>query len=125
MSDQRDLRAGVDRRRQPRGGRRPADADGLAPLVMVVGNQAEVGDAVGAVLVKLKFAVVPASSVDEALRILGTMHPDIIAATSEHAARIRSVRTSDNGVVVVSHAMRDNPQLLVDEIRAGLRAASA
>jgi hypothetical protein len=92
---------------------------------MVVGDQADVGDAVGAVLAKLKFAVVPASSIDEALRILGTMHPDIIAATSEHAARIRTVRAQHDGVVVVSGAMRDNPQLLVDEIRTTLRTATS
>ena len=35
---------------QPRGGRRGADVEGFAPLVMVVGDHAAVGDAAGAVL---------------------------------------------------------------------------
>ena len=125
MTDQRELRGGVDRRRQPRGGRRPADSDGFAPLVMVVGDQTEVGDAVGAVLAKLKFAVVPATSADEGLRIMSTMHPDIVAATSENAARIRMERPEYNLVVVINGAMRDNAQLVVDEIRSALRTASS
>ena len=57
MTEGQNLRAGTDRRVQPRGGRRPADVDGLTPLVMVVGDEAAVGDAVGAVLAKLKFAM--------------------------------------------------------------------
>jgi len=125
MTEQRELRGGADRRRQPRGGRRPADTDGFAPLVMVVGDQAEVGDAVGAVLAKLKFAVVPAASADEGLRIMTTMQPDIVAATSDNAARIRMERPEHNVVVVINGAMRDNAQLLVDEIRSTLRTTSA
>src|SRR5690349_15123818 len=116
MTEQRELRGGSDRRRQPRGGRRPADTDGFSPLVMVVGDQAEVGDAAGAVLAKLKFAVVPAATADDALRILTTMQPDIIAATSENAGRIRLERPEYNLVVVINGAMRENAQLLVDEI---------
>src|SRR5688572_3353862 len=48
MTTQKELRAGMDRRRQSRGGRRPADVDGFSPLVMVVGDEAAVGDAAGA-----------------------------------------------------------------------------
>jgi hypothetical protein len=122
MTDQRELRGGADRRSQPRGGRRPADPDGFAPLVMVVGDEAEVGDAVGAVLAKLKFAVVPAASADDGLRIMTTMRPDIIAATARHAGRIRMERPEHNNLVVINGAMRDNAELLVDEIRGVLRA---
>ena len=92
---------------------------------MVVGDQEEVGDAVGAVLAKLKFAVVPAASADEGLRIMTTMRPDIVAATSDDAARIRMERPEHNVVVVINGAMRDNAQLLVDEIRSTLRATSS
>ena len=89
---------------------------------MVVGDQAEVGDAVGAVLAKLKFAVVPAASADEALRIMTTMPPDIVAATADNAARIRMERPEHNAVVVINGGMRENAQLLVDEIRTAIRA---
>ena len=124
MTDEKELRAGADRRRQPRGGRRGADVEGLAPLVMVVGNHAAVGDVAGAVLAKLKFAVVPAASVEDALRIMQTMRPDIITANAEDAARIRLECPEHHAVVVVGDAMRDNAQLLVDEIRSTLRATA-
>jgi hypothetical protein len=124
MTDEKILRAGADRRRQPRGGRRGADVEGLAPLVMVVGNHAAVGDAAGAVLAKLKFAVVPAASVEEALRIMQTMRPDLIAANAEDAARICRECPEHDTVVVVGDAMRDNAQLLVDQIRSTLRSAA-
>jgi hypothetical protein len=123
MSDENELRAGADRRRQPRGGRRPADVEGFAPLVMVVGNHAAVGDAAGAVLATLKFAVVPAASADDALRIMQTMRPDIVTANAEDAARIRRERPEQDAIVVVGDAMRDNPQLLVDQIRAAIRSS--
>jgi hypothetical protein len=123
MTDDKDLRAGADRRRQPRGGRRDADIEGLAPLVMVVGNHAAVGDAAGAVLAKLKFAVVPAASAEDAVRIMQSMRPDIIAANGEDAARIRLDCPEHDVVVVVGDAMRDNAQLLVDQIRSTIRSA--
>ena len=123
MSDENELRAAADRRRQPRGGRRGADVDGSAPLVMVVGNHAAVGDAAGAVLAKLKFAVVPAASADDALRIMQTMQPDIVTANAEDAARIRRERPDQSAVVVVEDAMRADVQLLVDRIRDAIRSS--
>ena len=123
MSDEKELRAGADRRRQPRGGRRGADVEGFSPLVMVVGNHAAVGDVAGAVLAKLKFAVVPAASVDDALRIMQTMRPDIVTATAGDAARIRRERPDQLAVVVDDDAMRDDAQLLIDRIREAIRSS--
>jgi hypothetical protein len=121
MLDEKELRASADRRRQPRGGRRGADVDGFSPLVMVVGNHAAVGDAAGAVLAKLKFAVVPAASADDALRIMQTMRPDIVTANAGDAAQIRRERP-DQVAVVVEEAMRADAQLLVDRIREAIRS---
>ena len=123
MSDDKELRAGADRRRQPRGGRRGADVEGFSPLVMVVGNHAAVGDAAGAVLARLKFAVVPAASAEDALRIMQTMRPDIVTANAEDAAQIGRERPDGQAVVVVEDAMRDNAQLLLDQIRAAIRSS--
>src|SRR5688572_31132737 len=81
------------------------------------------GDAAGAVLAKLKFAVVPAGSADDALRIMQTMRPDIVTANAEDAARIQRERPEQDAVVVVGDAMRDNAQLLVDQIRAAIRSS--
>ena len=88
---------------------------------MVVGDESAVGDAVGAVLAKLKFAVTPSATVDEALRVLPTMRPDLIVAAHGDASRIRLECPEHRGVVVVTDRMRENAQLLVDEIRKALR----
>ena len=89
---------------------------------MVVGDRAAVGDATEAVLAKLKFAVAPSPTVDDALRILPSLRPDLIVARETDAARIRLESPENRPVVSMSEAMRDDPQLLVDEIRAALRA---
>jgi hypothetical protein len=91
---------------------------------MVVGNHAEVGDAAGAVLAKLKFAVVPAASVDDAFRIMKTMRPDIVTANAGDSERIRLQRP-DQIAVVVEDSMRDDAQLLVDRIRDAIRSSPA
>lgn len=124
MTHATELRGGIDRRRQARGGRRPADVEGLSPLVMVVGDHAAVGDATGAVLAKLKFAVAPSPSVDDALRVLTTLRPDLIIANADTAARIQLECPEHRGVLVVSDAMREDPYLTIDEIRMALRAPS-
>ena len=121
MSNVKIVRGGIDRRRQPRGGRRTADIEGLSPLVMIVGDHAVVGDAALAILARLKFAVTPSATVDEALRVLATMRPDIIAANAEDAGRIRLECPEHDSVVVVSRAMLENPELLVDAVREALR----
>ena len=55
-----------------------------------------------------------------------TMWPDIVTANAEDAARIGRERPEGHAmVVVVEDAMRDNAQLLVDEIRSTLRASAA
>ncbi len=70
MDNTPDYRRGPDRRRQPRGGRRPEDRDGCAPLILLVGNDRGVVDKAEAILAKLKFAVSTSGSVDKALRVL-------------------------------------------------------
>jgi hypothetical protein len=89
---------------------------------MVVGDRGDVGDATEAVLAKLKFAVAPSPTVDDALRILTSLRPDLIVAREEDAPRLRLECPENFPVVGVTEAMRDDPQLLVDEIRAALRA---
>lgn len=89
---------------------------------MVVGDQSAVGNLAEAVLAKLKFAVSPSTSVDEALRVLTTLRPDIIVAKADDAARLRREAPEHLAVVTMSEAMRDDPQLLIEEIRKTIRA---
>ena len=96
--------------------------EGFAPLVMVVGDHDAVGDAAAAVLAKLRFAVTPSATADDALRALRTMEPDLILANANDAARLRLECPENRVVVVVSDDMREDPLLLVEDVRKMLRA---
>jgi hypothetical protein len=89
---------------------------------MVVGERAAVGDATEAVLAKLKFAVAPSPTVDDALKVLVSLRPDLIVAREGDAARIRLECPQNRPLVVMTDAMRDDPQLLIEEIRSAFRA---
>jgi hypothetical protein len=115
-----ELRQGPDRRRQPRGGRRPTDTEGFAPLVMVVGDDAV--RLAEAVLAKLRFAVTTSRTADDAARVVPDLKPDIIVAESTDAARIR--RSGNHlAIVEMSDDMRADPLVLIESIRAQLRRA--
>lgn len=89
---------------------------------MVVGDHGDVGDATGAVLAKLKFAVAPSPTVEDAIKILVSLRPDLIVAREEDAARLRRESPEHRSVVAVTEAMRHDPRLLIEEIRGALRA---
>ena len=59
-----DRRFGPDRRKLPRGGRRPGDADGFAPLVLVADEDVESSGRCEAILAGLRFAVAPARTAE-------------------------------------------------------------
>jgi CheY-like chemotaxis protein len=115
-------RSGTDRRRQSRGGRRPTDTDGSAPLVMVVGQDAVAVNLAEAVLAKLRFAVTTSSNVDDAMRVLQTLKPEIVVAASADAGRIRLEAPEHLSVVEMTDQMREDPLTLVESIRKRLRA---
>lgn len=108
---------GPDRRRQPRGGRRPEDQDGFAPLVMLVGSEPDVTDRSEAILAKLKFAVTKIDDVDQAIRIVPELRPDLVVAPRADAPRMRSEVPQNLPVV----AMPDTPEAMLDEILRTLR----
>src|SRR5579884_3584471 len=71
-------RALGDRRRAPRGGRRPGDQAGFAPLVMVIDADDRRRDLTDAILAKLRFAVAPVASIEKAIAIAHAMPPSVI-----------------------------------------------
>src|SRR5579871_4942984 len=73
MMDHSERRAGGTRRSTPRGGRRPGDPRGYAPLVLVADDDAANGARCVAILSKLRFAVAPAHSVDEAIKVMRSL----------------------------------------------------
>ncbi|MGH9371790.1 MAG: hypothetical protein ACRD15_09705 [Vicinamibacterales bacterium] len=123
MTPTSEQRRGQDRRRQSRGGRRPTDTDGFAPLVMVVGGDAAAVDLAEAVLAKLRFAVTTSQSVEDATRVLPGLKPDIVVAASSDAGRIRMEAPEYLSVVEMTDRMRADPHVLIDSIRQSLRAS--
>lgn len=122
MTDVSQNRRGPERRRIPRGGRRAEDVPGFAPLVMVVGSGETAVAQSEAVLARLKFAVTTSGTVDEALRVMAGIRPDVVVAEPEAASRIRLEAPEHVPVVEMNGEMRGNPDALVEGIREAIRA---
>jgi hypothetical protein len=110
----------VDRRAFARGGRRATDKAGHAPLVLLVDHDAHTNARCEAILAKLHFAVAPTRTIEEARRVMESLHPNIIVATVAEAAALRRTNASDLPVVILNEVM--DPETLADEIRRELRA---
>jgi hypothetical protein len=106
----------------PRGGRRATDVAGCAPLVLVLGRGETAVAQAETVLARLKFAVTTTGTVEEALRILEGIRPDVVVAEPEAASRVRLEWPEHIPVVEMNGEMRDNPDALVEAIREAIRA---
>ena len=122
MADPSENRRGPDRRRLPRGGRRADDVPGFAPLVLVVGRGETAVAQSEAVLARLKFAVATSGTVEEALRVLSGIRPDVVVAEPEAASRIRLEAPEHVPVVELNGDMSGNPDALIEGIRYAIRA---
>ena len=119
----REQRQAPDRRRRSRGGRRPSDTDGFAPLVLVADEDAANRDLCEAILAKLRFAVAPVDSVEQAVKVIATLLPDVIVAHARDVSPLqRAAWPSGVPFVNVTDEMRD-PERLVSAIRHALRNA--
>jgi hypothetical protein len=118
-----ELRQAPDRRREPRGGRRPGDRSGFAPLVLVADEEAASGDMCEALLATLHFAVARVDSVDKAAAVLSTLVPDVIVARGRDVSPLqRAAWPSGVPFVTVTDGLQD-PQALIEAIRNAIRAA--
>lgn len=118
MPNPSERRSNPDRRRAPRGGRRPHDKPGTTPLVLVVGNGDPPQRESEAILHQLKFAVAPASDIGEARRVVESVHPDLIAAPPDEASQL-----ADTGLPIVAYESGDAADgVLIGRIRAAIRA---
>jgi CheY-like chemotaxis protein len=111
-------RFGADRRKQPRGGRRPGDRPGYFPMIMVVERERGRRDLTETILMKLRFAVVPVESVEEALMVTRGVRPNVIVCPAHEAERIRNELLYAIPVVPA----RDEADALIEDIRVALRA---
>ena len=118
-------RSGGDRRSSARGGRRPNDPHGFSPLIMVADEDAGNGARCVAILSRLRFAVAPAHSLDEAIKVMRSLHPNLIVARLSDEPELRKQMAQDPDIgeipIVTMTADNDNPDVLIDEIRAALR----
>jgi len=123
--DYQNRRSGSDRRATPRGGRRPGDPRGYSPLVLVADDDASNGARCVAILSKLRFAVAPAYSVEEAIKVMQSLHPNLIVARLGDEPELRRRMAEDPGLgeipIVTMTAANDDPDVLIEEIRAALR----
>jgi CheY-like chemotaxis protein len=125
---EKERRAGPDRRHTPRGGRRPEDPQGYSPLVLVADDDANNGARCVAILSRLRFAVAPAHSVEEAIRVMQALRPNLIVArlSDEPALRAEMARDPSIGDIplIALTPENDAPQLMIEEIRRVLRDRS-
>jgi PleD family two-component response regulator len=119
-----DRRAGEDRRRSPRGGRRPGDVEGFAPLVLVADDDVSTSGRCEAILAGLRFAVAPARSVEEALRVMQALKPNLVVAHLKDEAGLRAGMAqesmTDVPIITVTPEISE-PTVLIEAIRRVLR----
>ena len=120
MVDGSHPRRNPDRRASSRGGRRATDKAGHAPLVLLVDHDEHTNARCEAILAKLHFAVAPTRTIEEAQRVMESLHPNVIVATVAEAAALRQANASDLPVIILNDVM--DPEMLVEEIRRELRA---
>jgi PleD family two-component response regulator len=125
MSSESDRRDRPDRRRSPRGGRRPGDPHGYSPLILVADDDANSGVRCVAILARLRFAVAPAHSVEEAVKVMEALKPNLIVARlrDEPALRERMAANPAIGDIPLLTLTDENdaPQLMIEAIRKALR----
>ena len=114
-----DRRLGPDRRKHPRGGRRPSDASGYSPLIMVIESDSAKRDVTEAILARLSFAVVPVDSVERALSITRALRPSVIVCPEDDAPLVHAGLQSPDIPVVT---MTGEPEVLLENIRKAIRA---
>ncbi|HWK09822.1 MAG TPA: hypothetical protein VNR64_07220 [Vicinamibacterales bacterium] len=118
-------RQNPDRRRLPRGGRRPGDHQGYAPLVLVADDDQDSSSRCEAILAKLRFAVAPARTTDEAVRVMQVLRPNLVVAHLKDETTLRRKMETEPamaGVPVLSlNDDTKDPEMLVEAIRRVLR----
>jgi PleD family two-component response regulator len=124
MSPASERRDAPDRRRTPRGGRRPQDPQGYSPLILVADDDANSGARCVAILARLRFAVAPAHSVEEAIKVMEALRPNLIVVRlrDEPALRQEMATNPEIGQIPMLTLTKENdaPQIMIEEIRRAL-----
>ena len=110
----------VDRRRFPRGGRRPGDVQGLSPLVLIVEPHATLRALTDVELTIRHFAVAAVDSVDGALTACRDAMPAVILCNHAYASRLRDRLGPVNRVAIVSNTSDEGAPAVIERIRRAL-----
>jgi CheY-like chemotaxis protein len=126
MTSESDRRDSPDRRRTPRGGRRPGDPIGYSPLILVADDDANSGARCVAILARLRFAVAPAHSVEEAVKVMEALHPNLIVARLKDEPALREQMATNPAIgdipLITLTPENDAPSIMIESIRKALRA---
>ena len=118
-----ELRQRPDRRREPRGGRRPGDRPGFAPLVLVADEDVAGGDMCETLLATLHFAVARVDSVDKAVSVIATLLPDVIVARGHDVSPLQRAAWPSGVPFVTVTDNLGGPDALIAAIRDAIRSA--
>jgi len=124
MSSESDRRDIPDRRRTPRGGRRPGDPQGYSPLILVADDDAEAGARCIAILARLRFAVAPCHSVEEAVKVMEALRPNLIVARLRDEPALRAQMAANPAIgeipLITLTPENDAPHIMIEAIRTAL-----
>ena len=98
---------------------------GYSPLILVADDDANSGARCVAILARLRFAVAPAHSVEEAVKVMEALKPDLIVARLKDEPALRQQMVSNPAIgdiqLITLTEENDAPQLLIEAIRQALR----
>ncbi|HKB09129.1 MAG TPA: hypothetical protein VKD69_00695 [Vicinamibacterales bacterium] len=124
--DEQERRRGPDRRRTPRGGRRPGDQPGYGPLVFLVTREPEHLLFWEAFLLERKFAVVPCAGAGPAIELFAALRPELIVASARDIAVLRDrLPGGRHGCSVPLVELVSTPNLVLPVLQAIRRALRA
>ena len=84
----------------------------------LVGSGRQIAEGSDAILATLKFAVATSPTVDDAIRVLGDLRPEVIVAS---AVDVGAIRAAPAVPVVVVPPAEDSPERLTDRVLRTVR----
>jgi CheY-like chemotaxis protein len=98
---------------------------GYSPLILVADDDANIGARCVAILARLRFAVAPAYSVEEAVKVMEALKPNLIVARLKDEPALREQMAGNPAIVDIPLLSlteeNEAPQLMIEAIRKALR----
>ena len=98
---------------------------GYSPLILVADDDANSGARCVAILARLRFAVAPAHSVEEAVKVMEALHPNLIVARLKDEPALREQMATNPAIgdipLITLTPDNDAPSIMIESIRKALR----